>query len=139
MRIQTEIEIDAPAEEVFSILMDFDKYPEWNPLTVRIDGVAEVDEVLKLHVLLGGKKMVRKHIVSRVDPPEALLPLELGRQHNVGLTSSLLFPVDYMQGQYNVLWALHPSLQTDDAYHRGADISLLSQFESEAEVCACSA
>ena len=90
-------------------------------------------------------------------------------------------PVDYMSGEYNVLWALHvscaasslarlasslqclpscllpppphfappafrlsgacpalfapqPSLQTDDAYHRGADISMLSQFANEEEV-----
>jgi len=42
-------------------------------------------------------------------------------------------PIDYMQGQYNVLWALHPQLQTDDAYHYGADISLLSQFPDEEE------
>ncbi len=33
-----------------------------------------------------------------VAPPEVLLPLELGRQHNVGLTTSLHFPVDYMEG-----------------------------------------
>lgn len=72
MHIQTEIEIDAPAEVVFGILLDFESYPQWNPLTVRIDGVPEVDEVLTLHVELNGKKMVRKHVVSRVDAPEAL-------------------------------------------------------------------
>jgi len=72
MRIQTEIEIDAPAEAVFAILLDFERYPEWNPLTVRIDGDPTVGEVVTLHVDLGGKPMVRKHVISRVDAPEAL-------------------------------------------------------------------
>ena len=33
-----------------------------------------------------------------VEPPEVLLPLELGRRHNIGLTTSLHFPVDYLAG-----------------------------------------
>jgi len=33
-----------------------------------------------------------------VDPPEVLLPLELGRRHNISLTSSLVFPRDYLAG-----------------------------------------
>jgi len=32
------------------------------------------------------------------NPPEVLLPLEQSRKHNISLTSSLHFPVDYMQG-----------------------------------------
>lgn len=72
MQIQTEIEIDAPAQTVFGILVDFEKYPEWNPLTVRIDGAPEVGEVITLHVELGTQKVVRKHVVSRVDAGEAL-------------------------------------------------------------------
>jgi hypothetical protein len=32
------------------------------------------------------------------NPPEVLLPLEQSRKHNISLTSSLQFPVDYMQG-----------------------------------------
>ena len=35
----------------------------------------------------------------------------------------------------NVLWHLRPCAPTDGAYHRGADIALLSQFSNEAEVC----
>jgi hypothetical protein len=33
-----------------------------------------------------------------VEPPEVLLPLELGRRHNISLTSSLAFPGDYLAG-----------------------------------------
>jgi len=31
-------------------------------------------------------------------PPEVLLPLDTSRKHNISLTSSLQFPMDYMQG-----------------------------------------
>merc|ERR1712060_256037 len=44
-------------------------------------------------------------------------------------------PIHYMQEDGpNVLWEMHPSQQTDDGYHRGADIKMLSQFAAEDEV-----
>ena len=72
MRITTSTDIQAPVEKVWSILKDFDSYPEWNPLTVKVRGELKVDEVVKLHVQLGGQRMVRKHIISRVVENEAL-------------------------------------------------------------------
>ena len=33
-----------------------------------------------------------------------------------------------------MLWELRPQTESDSAYHRGADISMLSQFEGEREV-----
>ena len=43
-------------------------------------------------------------------------------------------PVDYMGEGSNVLWALQPMRETDVGYHRGADVSMLSQFEAEKEI-----
>lgn len=40
--IEHEIEIDAPPDHVWSILSDFEAYPEWNPYVVRIEGQAAV-------------------------------------------------------------------------------------------------
>ena len=37
-------------------------------------------------------------------------------------------------GTKNVLWAILPQPESDDAYHIGADVSLLSQFSHEAEI-----
>ena len=44
-------------------------------------------------------------------------------------------PVHYMAsgGADNVLWCLQPAPESDSAYHRGADISRLSQFAGEEE------
>jgi len=39
--VETQIEINAPAKEVSSILYDFADYPKWNPFIFRIDGAVE--------------------------------------------------------------------------------------------------
>jgi hypothetical protein len=43
-------------------------------------------------------------------------------------------PIRYMGNGQNVLWELKAEAETDVAYHRGADISMLSQFSHEKEV-----
>jgi hypothetical protein len=72
MLISTSIDIDAAAETVWAMLLDFESYPEWNPLTVGVEGRPIVGEVVKLHVDLGGQKMTRKHVISRVEKESAL-------------------------------------------------------------------
>ena len=56
--ISTEIEIAATPEQVWSILMDFIAYPQWNPFIRSISGVVKVGERLKIFVQpTGGKGM----------------------------------------------------------------------------------
>jgi len=38
MEIRTEIEIEAGPAEIWSVLSDFRRYPEWNPFIVSIEG-----------------------------------------------------------------------------------------------------
>jgi len=65
--IETSIDIDAPLDRVWAALIDFARYPEWNPLTERVLGEPRVDEVVTLHVHLAGRQMTRKHVISRAD------------------------------------------------------------------------
>ena len=46
--IHTEIEINASPEKVWNILMDFEKYPEWNPFVKSISGNATEGGNLKV-------------------------------------------------------------------------------------------
>ena len=51
LELRTEIEIDAPAERVWTVLIDFEKFPDWNPFIRSILGHPQVGS--RLDVLLG--------------------------------------------------------------------------------------
>jgi hypothetical protein len=38
VRVHTEIGIDASPETVWAVISDFERYPEWNPLMVKVSG-----------------------------------------------------------------------------------------------------
>lgn len=64
--ITTEININAKTSDVWNVLMDFTKYPEWNPFVTRIKGVPTVGE--HLDIQLPGMKF--KPIILRNDENE---------------------------------------------------------------------
>lgn len=58
--------IQAPIERVWSVLSDFDRYPEWSPFLVRIDGEVRVGTMLTLHVVMkpGQRPLQQRERVS---------------------------------------------------------------------------
>lgn len=66
MRIETAIDIDAPAEVVWQILVDFAAYGDWNPFTSRVKGEPALGEVVRLHVRMGDRNITRKHVISAI-------------------------------------------------------------------------
>ena len=52
--IHTEIAIEAPAERVWEVLMDFDSYPEWNPYIRELKGEAAPGERLEMRMDVSG-------------------------------------------------------------------------------------
>jgi hypothetical protein len=48
MEIRTEIEIEAAPADVFRVLTDFKRYPEWNPFIVSIAGKLEPGAYLSI-------------------------------------------------------------------------------------------
>ncbi len=49
-RVFTKTEIGAPAEIVWQILTDFNKYPEWNPFIVKIKGKLKTGSRLTVYL-----------------------------------------------------------------------------------------
>jgi len=49
-RLEASIEINAPAERVWSLLMDFPSYPRWNPFVRSIEGNPAAGESLKVFI-----------------------------------------------------------------------------------------
>ena len=50
MEIRTEIEINAPAEKVYQVLVNFAAYPEWNPVITKINGAPYVGEKISFNI-----------------------------------------------------------------------------------------
>jgi hypothetical protein len=72
-RIDTSIEIDAPAARVWSILMDFAGYPRWNPFVRSIAGDTEVGATLVVSIEPpGGRAMRFRPVVIAFDPEHEL-------------------------------------------------------------------
>jgi hypothetical protein len=53
-RIATAVEIDAPPDRVWEVLVDLPAYPQWNPFIVQADGKVAVGETLSLRMALPG-------------------------------------------------------------------------------------
>ena len=67
--LETNILIDAPAERVWRILLDFEHYPEWNPFVSRISGRPEPGQKLDIRLTPpGGMAMSFKPVVVKVEP-----------------------------------------------------------------------
>lgn len=63
--LKTSVTISASPDKIWSILMDFDKYPEWNPFIISIIGKAKLRERLKVTIQPpGSKPMVFKPQVT---------------------------------------------------------------------------
>lgn len=67
--LRTEIEIDAPAERVWAMLVDFAAYPSWNPFIVSLEGSLALDAPLVARMRPpGGRSMTFKPHVIAVEP-----------------------------------------------------------------------
>lgn len=67
-QLVTQIEINAPVEKVWSILTDFDKFPEWNPMIRKLSGKVKVGETILVSLQQpGGSSMTFQPTVVNFD------------------------------------------------------------------------
>lgn len=65
---ERSVEIAAPPEAVWRVLMDFAAYPDWNPMVRSIAGRPEVGSTLKAQVSNNGSEMDFSPTVLAVEP-----------------------------------------------------------------------
>ena len=72
--LQSEILIDAPAERIWDVLVDFDSYREWNPVEIEAKGTAGSSELCFEHTgkLPGRKPMTFRATIIKAEPSRAL-------------------------------------------------------------------
>ena len=68
-----EIVIDAPSDVVWRVLVDFDSYPDWNPVEIKAKGEAVVGAAFEHTGKLPGRKpRTFKARIIEATPPRAL-------------------------------------------------------------------
>jgi hypothetical protein len=69
----TTIEINATPEKIWKVLVDFEKYHEWNPFIKHIRGDAEVGKKIEAKIHPPGQRdMIFKPILLKVDKNKEL-------------------------------------------------------------------
>ena len=67
-KISSEIDIQASVEVVWEILMDLDKYRDWNPFIISSKGIPKIGEKLKNRIQPpGGKAMTFNPVVTKLN------------------------------------------------------------------------
>ena len=66
------IDIRAPAQAVWDILVDVEKYGEWNPFSTRVETTLEVGSPVDLYVDMGLFKIKQPELIQAVEPPVLL-------------------------------------------------------------------
>ena len=67
--LTTDIEIDAPPETVWEVLIDLDSYSSWNPFVISSQGIPAVGERLTNRLQNpGGKPVTLRPKVTAVEP-----------------------------------------------------------------------
>ncbi len=54
--VGASIEIDAPIDQVWAVLLDVESYPSWNPFTVSVDTTFALGSPVDMQVCLKGKR-----------------------------------------------------------------------------------
>jgi uncharacterized protein YndB with AHSA1/START domain len=70
-----EVEIDAPPDAVWRVLVDFDAYPRWNPFTIEAKTTLEVGTAIDMRVKMSelGITVSQRETIREVDAPRRLV------------------------------------------------------------------
>jgi uncharacterized protein YndB with AHSA1/START domain len=73
--VSDTVEIAAPQDFVWSVLVDYARYPDWNPYTFRVDTVLELGADVVLHLpdpAKPGRTFTTLEHMRVIDPPHHL-------------------------------------------------------------------
>ena len=68
-----QADIDAPIEDVWAVLVDVDRYPEWNSFTTRVRSSLEPGQPIWMRVDLGWITLWFRERVREVEAPRRLV------------------------------------------------------------------
>lgn len=69
------VDIAAPAELVWSVLIDLERYPQWNPFTVKVESCLRLGEPVNLYLPDPARPDELVHVIEQLasfEPPRLL-------------------------------------------------------------------
>jgi hypothetical protein len=66
--VRVELVIAAPPRAVWDVLVDFPRYPEWNPFTVGVETSGKVGDPVLLDVQLGERRLAMRERMRVHEP-----------------------------------------------------------------------
>lgn len=74
IRISSEtVEIDAPAELVWQVIVDFASYPQWNEFCPEIEAQLEIGSPVKMQVDLGEGLQEQLEYITCIEAPHKII------------------------------------------------------------------
>lgn len=69
------VDINAPAQFVWDVLVDFEKYGEWNPFNPKVEATLEVGKPITMQVVMGDPNAASTmtEYFTRIDSPNRLV------------------------------------------------------------------
>ena len=127
--IHTEIEIHAPAEQVWNLLTDVERFIEWNPFIWRASGTIKCGERLTVEIRPpNSKAMTLRPTVLKAEPNRELrwlcqffLPNLLDREHIFTIESQGTRPCSFCPAR-NLHWVTRSSVLEQDRQQNSARV-----------------
>ena len=70
---RAEVDIAAPPQRVWDVLVDLDRYEAWNPFTPKVVTDLDPGSPVEITVVLGGKRVMQVEEMVEATPPERLV------------------------------------------------------------------
>jgi len=66
------VTIHAPAARVWQVLTELEKYPDWNPFTVKAESTLKIGDPVALTIPRGGKMTTQTMVLEILDEPKKI-------------------------------------------------------------------
>lgn len=66
------VTVEAPAETVWRVLIDFDRYGEWNPFTPSVQAALRIGGRVDMLVAMGRFRLAQTETICALEPPTLL-------------------------------------------------------------------